>query len=338
MIQMKILSVLLLVAVAPVAFAFQRFGLRQLGTASIHQPKLHRSDGRSVTHVSVSDSVPIEDLITPEDVFTRLRETLKGTCVYFVGMMGSGKTTVGNAFAENLGYRFLDTDELAEFMCEMPISEYFEKEGETAFRDVEHKVLVEMAQYTRLIVSTGGGIVTKKENWGLLRHGVVVYLDMPVNDIYERMSANPDEVSKRPLLRSEDPLAKLQELHEKRHETYLQADVHVELSLSETPQQAARHVAQSMLDFIAQNPPMWEAWKKKRDDFAVQAAGRVNPQATASADVGFGQKKGSITEVKLSDIKSGKVKLPPNVKLPPGVELPDQPEEEDKPPAKGFGN
>lgn len=51
-----------------------------------------------------------------DDRANELRDILKGTCIFFVGMMGSGKTTVGNAFAKKLGYRFLDTDEIAEYM------------------------------------------------------------------------------------------------------------------------------------------------------------------------------------------------------------------------------
>ena len=54
---------------------------------------------------------PIEDLIVK----------LKGTCVFFVGPMGSGKSSLGDAFAKKMGYRFLDTDEIAEFMVNLPV-------------------------------------------------------------------------------------------------------------------------------------------------------------------------------------------------------------------------
>lgn len=69
-------------------------------------------------------------------VFDELRTKLKGTCVYLVGMMGSGKSSTGALFADRLGYRFLDTDTLAEFMVEMPIADFFAQGREAEFRQV----------------------------------------------------------------------------------------------------------------------------------------------------------------------------------------------------------
>ena len=95
----------------------------------------------------------------------RLIAQLKGTCVYLVGMMGSGKTSVGNEIARQLGYRFIDTDEVAEYMIEMPISDYFAQGKEAEFRNLETQILSEMSQYIRVVISTGGGVVMKSENW-----------------------------------------------------------------------------------------------------------------------------------------------------------------------------
>lgn len=81
-------------------------------------------------------------------------------------MMGCGKSTIGNIFANKLGYRFLDTDEIAEYMIEMPISDFFNQGREDEFRQLESEILMQMVQYTRVVVSTGGGIVMKNENWG----------------------------------------------------------------------------------------------------------------------------------------------------------------------------
>ena len=78
------------------------------------------------------------------------------------------------------------------------------------------------------------------------------------------------------------------------------------------PDELALAVAQAVLDFIANNPPLWESWKKKREGVAVEAAARMNPSATAAAGVGFGadKDKGSIQYVSLQDIQNGKVSLP----------------------------
>lgn len=210
------------------------------------------------------------------DVFSELKSKLRGTSVYFVGLMGSGKSSAATEFARLLGYRFLDTDELAEFMIEMPIADYFAQGREAEFRDVEYKVLMELSQYIRLAVATGGGCVTKQENWGQLRHGIVVFLDARPEDIYARLAAKPDEIAKRPLLREQDALARLQDIAQKRRESYEQADATVLVTPDLLPTQVAQCAAESILQFIASNPPKWEEWKRKREATAVEAAGRVS--------------------------------------------------------------
>mmetsp|Transcript_2361 Transcript_2361/g.3716 ORF Transcript_2361/g.3716 Transcript_2361/m.3716 type:complete len:336 (-) Transcript_2361:203-1210(-) len=254
-----------------------------------------------------------------------LRETLKGTCVFLVGMMGSGKSTLGDAFAKKLGYRFLDTDEIAEFMIEMPIAEFFEQGYEDEFRQLEYQILMQMAQYTRVVVATGGGIVVNNQNWGLLRHGIVVYLEMDPDRIVARLRLNPEELSKRPLLSvSDDPSQKLKDILAEREEKYKMADLSFEVPADKTPEETADLLIESMLKFIDDNPPMWQEWKKKRDQKAVDMAAMANPSAVMNDDAirsagnaamdgtvdGEPQKKGSIQYVSLSDIQSGKVQLP----------------------------
>jgi len=259
------------------------------------------------------------DTISGDEIFGRLKVLLRGTCVYLVGMMGTGKSTVGDLFARKMdGYRLMDTDEVAEFMIEMPISEYFKKseENPAKFRDLEQQVLQELSQYTRLVVSTGGGIVERNENWSFLRHGIVVFLDMSTQDIYDRLKSIPGQIEKRPLLQGGDPKSKLDELLAKRFDKYSQADVTVKIKSNSSPHEVAELTAKEILRFIKENPPLWETWKKKRDMEALQAAGYANPKAAAeNAGFGAGQ-KGSIQYVSMSDIKSGKVKLPPGTVIP----------------------
>lgn len=137
-----------------------------------------------------------------QDIFDDLVEKLKGTCIFLVGMMGSGKTSVGNVLAKRLGYRFIDTDEIAEYMIEMPISEYFAQGKESNFRQLETQVLNEMSSYTRVIVSTGGGSVIKNENWGYLRHGIVIFLDTTPETIIDRMKKKSLGTSKASIVKS----------------------------------------------------------------------------------------------------------------------------------------
>jgi shikimate kinase len=215
--------------------------------------------------------------------FEELRIKLKGTPIYFVGMMASGKSLIGSKFAEMLDYRYFDADELAEFMIEMPIPQFFAESGEDSFRNVENQILMEICQYKNLVVSTGGGSVMRNDNWGHLRHGVVVFLNVPIPVIYERLKNNPEEVKKRPLLAKESPLQALEEIFQKREENYKQADLHfnhpAELNLDDTLTLLARE----LIKFIDNNPPQWLKWKEER-------FGKTDKQANVSDnDNGFSE-------------------------------------------------
>jgi shikimate kinase len=180
-------------------------------------------------------------------------------------MMGSGKSAVGDAIGRKIGYRYIDTDEVAEFMIEMPIVDFFAQDGEQEFRQVEHKILLELAQYTRTVISTGGGIVEFTENWGILHHGIIVFLDVAPEVIFERLSANPEEIKKRPLLQGGDALEKLNEIREKRLNLYNQADVKVSISKDLSIDQVDELVVNTVLETIKANPPQWMTWKQNKE-------------------------------------------------------------------------
>ena len=96
------------------------------------------------------------------DAARLLGPRLKGSSVYLVGMMGSGKSSVGNVLAKRMGtYSFLDTDGIIENVTGMTIPAIFEAEGEEGFRSVEGQVLDSVHAYVRCVVSTGGGIVCR---------------------------------------------------------------------------------------------------------------------------------------------------------------------------------
>lgn len=148
---------------------------------------------------------------------------LKNTSLYLVGMMGAGKTTIGRKLATQLGYRFVDTDALIEQAAGQPISELFAQSGEATFRTLETQVLAQVSVYTRMVIATGGGIVTEPMNWSYLRHGVVIWLDVPVPVLVSRLSGDVT----RPLLKGVDLTAKLEALLATRGSLYAQADVQV---------------------------------------------------------------------------------------------------------------
>jgi hypothetical protein len=105
---------------------------------------------------------------------------------------------------------------------------------------------------------------------------------MSPEHIYARLSSNPSELAKRPLLRDNDPLEALKVLSEKRQDKYSQADVTVKVDPALSPIEMADKVIQEILEVIEKNPPLWQSWKSKRDQLAVEAAARVNTTRIAN--------------------------------------------------------
>jgi shikimate kinase len=162
---------------------------------------------------------------------------LKGVNLYLVGMMGVGKTTVGKLLAEEIGYRFVDTDEVIVKAAGKSINEIFAENGEAEFRQLESDVLAQVCAYTKLVIATGGGIVMQQHNWSYLHHGLIVWLDVPVQIILQRLA----EDDTRPLLQ-DDPESKLRSLLEQRQPMYSQADLHITINAAETPEEIATRI------------------------------------------------------------------------------------------------
>ena len=135
-----------------------------------------------------------------------------------VGMPGSGKSTVGRQLAHRLGVTFVDLDHRLEQVIGTSIRSFFETEGEARFRDLEARVLAEVAQQPGgLVLSTGGGAVLRTENRAVLRQlGTVMYLRASPEEIYKRVKHDKT----RPLLQGGNPLDKLRELYAQRDRLY----------------------------------------------------------------------------------------------------------------------
>lgn len=135
-------------------------------------------------------------------------------------MPGSGKSTVGRQLARRLDLPFLDSDQLIEQRLGCSIREFFAREGEAAFREIEEQVLRELAQGASAVVATGGGAVVREATRNALREGgKVVYLRSSPEELYRRLRHD----RQRPLLQVADPLAKLRELHAARDPLYREA-------------------------------------------------------------------------------------------------------------------
>lgn len=120
--------------------------------------------------------------------------------VFLIGMMGSGKTTLGSQLAERLNYAFVDLDEYLEKRVGRSIAQIFEQEGQERFRELEREALEAVVQeYEHAVISTGGGAPCFFDNIEFInRHGKSCFLDVPVEEIARRLLASDLRV--RPLL------------------------------------------------------------------------------------------------------------------------------------------
>jgi shikimate kinase len=163
---------------------------------------------------------------------------LQGLSIFLVGMMGAGKSSVGQILAHKLGYRFFDLDVLIERIAGQSISEIFATEGEDYFRELETQVLTELSTYKQCAIATGGGIVLRPMNWSYLHHGLIVWLDAPVELLVQRLEGD----TTRPLLKEADLNPKLQAISEARRALYAQADLPLAIAPDQTPDAIADRI------------------------------------------------------------------------------------------------
>ncbi|HAK59459.1 MAG TPA: shikimate kinase [Nitrospiraceae bacterium] len=147
--------------------------------------------------------------------------------IILTGFMGVGKTSVGIGLAKELGYTFVDTDNIIEADEKTAITEIFAKRGEPYFRDVETRVIRRVMEGEGQVVSTGGGAVIRDENREAFRFGgLTVCLTGRPEVIFDRIKHE----THRPLLQVNDPLAQIRELLESRETYYRLADMTIDTS------------------------------------------------------------------------------------------------------------
>lgn len=160
--------------------------------------------------------------------------------IYLTGFMGAGKTTVGKALGEKLGISVIDTDAVIVNKENRPIDTIFREEGEDSFRRKETAVLYELPTKD-VIVTTGGGIVLKKENRDYMKkHGIVFFLYCSPEKTYARLEND----TSRPLLKGDKRKEIASRLVE-RMDRYLEADYVIDtsdLTIEETVAQISAHL------------------------------------------------------------------------------------------------
>lgn len=140
---------------------------------------------------------PDENLI--DDVYGKILNDKRN--IVLIGMPSSGKTTIGKALAARMGKRFADTDELIVGTTGKSIPEIFEEEGEKVFREIEKKVICDIAGNDGTVIATGGGVILDEKNvLALKRNGVIVYLDRKIDNLIATdsrpLSSNVDDLKK----------------------------------------------------------------------------------------------------------------------------------------------
>ncbi len=140
--------------------------------------------------------------------------TLKIACI---GLPGSGKSTIGRQLARRLGIAFVDSDQVLEQRLGCSIRQFFEREGESAFRDLEQAVIGELTLGGPGVISTGGGAVLRSDNrLNLHERTQVIYLHSVADEVFRRLRHDRN----RPLLQVADPLTRLRDLYAVRDPLY----------------------------------------------------------------------------------------------------------------------
>ena len=149
--------------------------------------------------------------------------------IILVGFMASGKTSVGRALAERIGWTLVDADDVIVARAGKPIHRVFAEDGEPAFRELERQVIADLCAGERQVIASGGGSFVDPQNRdAMLSGGVVFYLSTSPAEILRRVQAEDADGPIRPLLAVDDPEARIAELLAARAAAYAQAHHTVE--------------------------------------------------------------------------------------------------------------
>jgi shikimate kinase len=166
-----------------------------------------------------------------------------------IGFMGTGKSSVGQITAGHLHFAFLDTDHVIEARAGKSVSDIFAHEGEPAFRDLERRVVNELASRKKTVISTGGGLPVDESNLASLKtHALIVCLWASPEKIWERIRGQ----THRPLLNDPEPLAKIRSLLAAREPYYRKADVLVNTEMRSVKEVALQVIHQFQMAQAAQ--------------------------------------------------------------------------------------
>jgi shikimate kinase len=146
--------------------------------------------------------------------------------IFLTGYMGAGKTTLGRVLSRRMNLSYIDTDHFIEIRYRKKISDLFATDGEARFREIEHRILCEVAEIENVIISTGGGLPCYHNNMEIMnRMGTTVYLDVPAEELAARLQAGK---GMRPVLQNRsgsELIDFIRENLDKRRPFYEQAEI-----------------------------------------------------------------------------------------------------------------
>ena len=155
--------------------------------------------------------------------------------IFLIGFMGAGKTTLGKALAHRMGLSYIDTDHFIEHRYRKKITDIFTSEGEEHFRNIEHRMICEIAEFEDVVVSTGGGLPCFHDNIGIMNQvGLTVFVDVSVEELTARLEGNK---TSRPVLQGrsgKELMSFISETLNKRSMFYQQAKIHINGNLMKT--------------------------------------------------------------------------------------------------------
>jgi len=166
--------------------------------------------------------------------------------IALVGMMGSGKTTLGGILAKQLGVDFIDSDRQLELQANATIAEIFERDGEEKFRLAEQNFICDILQNnkTPFVLATGGGAFLNAQTRQICKkYATTIWLRADFDTIYERVKLNP----KRPLLQKPNKEQIIKQLIKEREPFYKKADIVVD-SLGSNPYLRVENIINELKD------------------------------------------------------------------------------------------
>ena len=147
--------------------------------------------------------------------------------IVLIGMMGSGKTSVGKELAKKLNLSFIDIDQEIEKKYQMNIFKIFRKKGESFFRKIEENMSCKLINGKPCVISIGGGgFLNKKIRNTIKINAISIWINTSLDKIYQRLNKSKN---KRPLLNYKNLKKSIKEIYDKRKPIYKKADYKIQI-------------------------------------------------------------------------------------------------------------